>query len=381
MDLPRLRAAAEGCDAIFHAAALVTTRSASWPLFQAANVEGTRNAIAAAEASGAKLVQVSSVAVYGGASRYRDTPTDEGTPLAPLPERAFYARSKRESEALVMEAHAQGRIWGTAVRPDVIYGRYDRQFVPRIAPLMQRGVFPLIGGGRAVMAIVHAANVADGAVRTVDAPLAGGRAYNLANDFDVTVADFVRLGAIGLGTARGAHARSRCPWRASASRRCAWGCVVARGESASQRCVEHAPFPDARQSVHVGARAAGARLGATGAAGGGDRRMRSAGGASSGGRKREGRDLIGRALRASKKRKRYGFLAGAGAAAGAAIFLVVSAIFMPVSILAMPVSAAGAIAGAAFGIESTAGASFPLHAATASTAAMTAMRFMRLLLE
>jgi len=199
MDLPRLRAAAEGCEAIFHAAALVTTRHAGWPLFQAANVEGTRNAIAAAESSGAKLVQVSSVAVYGGAARYRDTPTDEGTPLAPLPEHAFYARSKRESEALVMEAHAEGRIWGTAVRPDVIYGRYDRQFVPRIAPLMQRGIFPLIAGGRAVMAIVHAANVADGAVRAVDAPLAGGSAYNLANDFDVSVADFVRLGAIGLG--------------------------------------------------------------------------------------------------------------------------------------------------------------------------------------
>lgn len=199
MDLPRLKAAAEGCDAIFHAAALVTSRKPAWPLFQAANVEGTRNVIAAAESSGAKLLQVSSVAVYGGASRYRDTPTDENTPLPPLPESAFYARSKRESEALVMQAHAEGRIWAAAVRPDVIYGRYDRQFVPRLAKLMQRGFFPLIGGGRAVMAIVHAANVADGAVRAVDVEAAGGRAYNLANDYDVRVADFIRLGAVGLG--------------------------------------------------------------------------------------------------------------------------------------------------------------------------------------
>jgi nucleoside-diphosphate-sugar epimerase len=198
MDRARLAAAAEECDAIFHAAALITSEG-DWPLFDAANVEGTRNAIAAAESSRARLVHVSSVAVYGGAARYRSTPTDEDTPLAPLTEGAFYARSKREADLLVLNAHAAGRIWGCAVRPDVIYGRYDRQFVPRAARIMKRGYFPVFGGGRAVMAIVHAAAVADGAVRAVETEVAGGRAYNLANDYDVTVSDFVRLAAIGLG--------------------------------------------------------------------------------------------------------------------------------------------------------------------------------------
>ena len=198
MDRARIRAAAEGCEAIFHAAAVVTARG-GWELYQAANVEGTRNVIAAAESSGARLVQVSSVAVYGGAARYKDSPTDESTPLPPLHETAYYARSKRESEELVLGTHAEGRIWATAVRPDVIYGRYDRQFVPRMAPLMQRGVFPLFRGGTTTMAIVHAANVADGAVRAVDVAGAGGKAYNLANDYDVTVGEFVRLGALGLG--------------------------------------------------------------------------------------------------------------------------------------------------------------------------------------
>jgi nucleoside-diphosphate-sugar epimerase len=198
MDRTRLAAAADGCDAIFHAAALVSS-DGGWPLFDAANVEGTRNAIAAAESSKARLVHISSVAVYGGAARYRDTPTDEDTPLAPLAEGAHYARSKREADSLVLNAHAAGHIWGCAVRPDVIYGRYDRQFVPRAARIMQRGYFPVFGGGGAVMAIVHAASVADGAVRAPGPEGAGGRAYNLANDFDVTAAEFVRLAAIGLG--------------------------------------------------------------------------------------------------------------------------------------------------------------------------------------
>lgn len=192
--------AASGSEAIFHAAAIVTTRQGwGWERYRESNVGGTRNAIAAAAGSGARLLQVSSVAVYGGASRYRETPTDESTPLAPLPDDAYYARSKRESEQLVLDAHAAGRIWATAVRPDVIYGRRDRQFVPRLARLLEHGFLPVVAGGSTTLAVVHAANVADGAVRAVVTDAAGGQAYNLANDFDVTVADFASLAGLGLG--------------------------------------------------------------------------------------------------------------------------------------------------------------------------------------
>jgi nucleoside-diphosphate-sugar epimerase len=195
-----LARAARGCDVVFHTAAAVTP-AGGWEAFSRPNVEGTRNVIAAAAAARARLVHVSSVAVYGGSARYRagGAKTDEDTPLAPLPERAFYARSKRDSEALVMEAHADGRLWATAVRPAVIYGTHDRQFVPRIARLLQRGIVPLVGGGRTTLAVVHAANVADGIVRAAVIDAAGGRAYNLANDYDVTVEQFFRLGSAGLG--------------------------------------------------------------------------------------------------------------------------------------------------------------------------------------
>ena len=191
--------AARGCDFVFHTAATVTARG-GWEAFQRPNIEGTRNAIAAAESAKARLVHVSSVAVYGSGGRYGGggALTDEETPLAPLPDAAFYARSKRESEALVLTAHREGRIWATAVRPVVVYGPHDRQFVPRIARLLRRGVAPLIGGGRTTLAVVNAENVADGLVRAATTDLAGGRAYNLANDFDVTVAEFFRLASVGM---------------------------------------------------------------------------------------------------------------------------------------------------------------------------------------
>jgi 2-alkyl-3-oxoalkanoate reductase len=191
--------AARGCDVVFHTAAAVTPHG-GWEAYERPNVDGTRNAIAAAASAKARLVHVSSVAVYGRASRFRGDGqrTDEDTPLPPIPEHAFYARSKRASEALVLQAHRDGRVWATAVRPDVIYGRLDRQFVPRMARMLKRGVAPLVGGGRSTLAIVHADNVADGMVRAAVTDGAGGRAYNLANDYDVTVEEFVRLAAVGL---------------------------------------------------------------------------------------------------------------------------------------------------------------------------------------
>ena len=191
-------AAAEGCDVIVHAAAAVVAPG-GWEAYRSANIDGTRHAIAAAGQSGARLVHVSSVAVYGPDARYSaGGKCTEDAPLAPLPPHAHYARSKRESEAMVLEAHAAGRIHATAVRPSVIYGVRDRQFVPRIARALRPGVVPLVAGGRTTLAIVHAANVADGIARAATSDAAGGRAYNLANDFDVTVAEFVRLAARGM---------------------------------------------------------------------------------------------------------------------------------------------------------------------------------------
>jgi nucleoside-diphosphate-sugar epimerase len=191
--------AARGCDVIVHTAAAVTPRG-GWEAFRRPNIDGTRNAIVAAADAKARLVHVSSVAVYGNSARFNPTGerTSEDTVLAPIPDDAFYARSKRESEDLVLQAHRDGRVWATAVRPDVVYGRHDRQFVPRMAKLLQRGFAPLVGDGSSTLAIVHAENVADGIVRAAVTDAAGGRAYNLANDYDVTVAEFFRLAGVGM---------------------------------------------------------------------------------------------------------------------------------------------------------------------------------------
>jgi nucleoside-diphosphate-sugar epimerase len=190
--------AARGCDVLFHAAAVITPLG-GWEAFRRPNVEGTRNAIAAAASASARLVHVSSVAVYG-AHRFAGDGrrTDETAAPGRIPEESYYARSKRESEDLVFDSQRAGKVWATALRPSVLYGSFDRQFVPRLARLLRHGFAPVIAGGRNTLSIVHAANVADGLVRAAAFEGANGKAYNVANDYDVTVREFFERAAEGL---------------------------------------------------------------------------------------------------------------------------------------------------------------------------------------
>jgi len=190
--------AARGCDVMFHAAAVITPLG-GWEAFRRPNVEGTRNAISAAASANARLVHVSSVAVYG-ANRFAadGRRTDESSPPGRIADEAWYARSKRESEDLVFEAQRAGRLWATAVRPSVLYGSFDRQFIPRLARLLRRGFAPVIAGGHNTLAIVHVANVVDGLLRAASFDGANGKAYNLANDYDVRAHEFFERAAEGL---------------------------------------------------------------------------------------------------------------------------------------------------------------------------------------
>src|SRR2546425_2656679 len=95
------QAAARGVRAIVHAAAIVQRR-ASWDQYVAVNVDGTRLAVDAARTTGARLIHISSVAVYAGSAAYPATPErrGEGLPLQPNAAPALYARSKPKAEGV-----------------------------------------------------------------------------------------------------------------------------------------------------------------------------------------------------------------------------------------------------------------------------------------
>ena len=150
-----IAAAACDVDAIVHAAAIVF-RHASLRVFESVNVDGTRNVVRAAAKARARMVHVSSVAVYGRRNAF-DTQrggVDETFPFGPLRASDYYARTKRAAEQAAFSDAATLGVHVTALRPCVVYGERDRLFSRKLAAFLRRGVIPLIGSGANYPAVV-----------------------------------------------------------------------------------------------------------------------------------------------------------------------------------------------------------------------------------
>jgi len=202
-DAETWRRAAAGVRGIVHAAALVAHR-APFEAFERVNVGGTRLATEAARRAGARLIHVSTVAVYGRSVAYTAGRhgVAEDLPFQPLPTRDFYARTKRMAEAVVQEEAARGGLSVTALRPNVIYGERDRLFTPRVIATLRRGLVPQIGPGTNHLSCVYAGNVASAVVAALDAPPREGfRAYNVTQDAPplLTQREFLAAFAEALG--------------------------------------------------------------------------------------------------------------------------------------------------------------------------------------
>ncbi|HEV8381046.1 MAG TPA: NAD-dependent epimerase/dehydratase family protein [Gemmatimonadales bacterium] len=195
--------ATQGVRAIVHAAALVASHD-SFAEFTRVNVGGTRLAIEAARRSGARLIHVSTVAVYGRAAVYQAGAqgVSEDYPFQPLPPSDFYARSKRAAEQLVQQEAARGGLSAIAIRPNVIYGERDLLFTRRLIANLGRGFLPQIGPGTNHLSCVYAGNVASAIVAALDAPAKPGfRAYNVTRDAPplLTQREFFMTFAAALG--------------------------------------------------------------------------------------------------------------------------------------------------------------------------------------
>jgi len=195
--------AARGVSAIVHAAALVVTRE-SFEEFTRVNVGGTQLAVAAARRAGARLIHVSSVAVYGRTEVYtagKDAVTED-YPFQPLSTSDFYARTKRAAEQLVQQEASKGGLAAIAIRPNVIYGERDRLFTQRLVATVKRGVLPQIGPGTNHLSCVYAGNVASAILAALDrSPQPGFRAYNVTCDAPprLTQREFFETFARGVG--------------------------------------------------------------------------------------------------------------------------------------------------------------------------------------
>lgn len=118
-DAASVRAAAQGCEVIYHASGLPEQWLADEDEFHRVNVEGTRNLVAAAKEAGvSRFVYASTIDVFRFAPPGQ--PFDESE-LDPSPKATAYERSKQAADRLVTSAVAEG-LPAVFLHPSGIYG-------------------------------------------------------------------------------------------------------------------------------------------------------------------------------------------------------------------------------------------------------------------
>lgn len=143
LDAGSLRAAAAGCEAVVHAAAMVDFAPRHAARQREINVEGTRHVLEAARAAGVKrLVHTSSVATIGRAPA--GSVADEETRYD-WPVGLGYNESKRDAERIVRRA---GGIETVCVNPALVFGpgEVGRRTLP-LFRMVKWGLMPLVPPG------------------------------------------------------------------------------------------------------------------------------------------------------------------------------------------------------------------------------------------
>lgn len=175
-----------GCQLLIHTAASVSLRMERPEEIWRTNVLGTANALTAAEHAGVeRFVHFSSVTVFGF-----DFPdgADERHPVhftfVPYPD------SKISSEQVVLQAHIEGRVRCTIVRPGDVYGPRSRVWARIPAELIKQRRFILPGGGRGIHSPVYIDNLVDGVVLAAASDDAVGQIFTLSDGVGVPYREF-----------------------------------------------------------------------------------------------------------------------------------------------------------------------------------------------
>jgi nucleoside-diphosphate-sugar epimerase len=218
-DVGAMAAGAAGCEVAFHCAAHL----GDWGRredFERGNVQGTRNALAAARQAGVRrFVHVGTEAALLAGQPLVEV--DERAPLR-FDSPALYSSTKARAEEAVIEANQNG-LETVVVRPRFVWGRGDTTLLPVMTEMVRSGRFAWIGGGRHRTSTAHVDNVVHGLLLAAERGARGG-VYFVTDGEPVVFRDFVtRLLAtqgveppdrsLPVGVARAAAAVGETAWR------------------------------------------------------------------------------------------------------------------------------------------------------------------------
>ncbi|MBY0356407.1 MAG: NAD(P)-dependent oxidoreductase [Candidatus Obscuribacterales bacterium] len=174
--------AISGCDIFIHAAGIVDPLATRDEIFSV-NVQGTRNALAAAESCALKqFIQISSLSVITGQNDQYNV--NEEAPLVYCGE--AYADSKVEAEKSVMTYFKKGPMLATILRPGFIYGPMERAWMPRLINNLKQRKAMLIDGGKKQCNLIYIENLVTAIELSLLNDKAANQAFNLTDGETIT---------------------------------------------------------------------------------------------------------------------------------------------------------------------------------------------------
>jgi nucleoside-diphosphate-sugar epimerase len=185
VDLPSLRDAMEGCDLVFHCAAMVRETGDRNEFFRT-NVQGTENILKISSDAGIKkFIHFSSVAVYGMNPPDR---TDETTPYQPCGN--LYCDTKIAGEKAAWVVHREARLPVVVIQPANVYGPYSNPWTVRPIKLILSGQMMLINGGTGLCNYVYIDNLIDATIAATKCDPSVGQVYLISDGVAVTWKEF-----------------------------------------------------------------------------------------------------------------------------------------------------------------------------------------------
>jgi nucleoside-diphosphate-sugar epimerase len=156
--------------------------------FYAVNLEGTKNLLNAAIASGVKRAVIVSSNSPFGCNPSRGHLFDENSPYHPY---MNYGRSKMLMEQAVFEVQHAGKIETVIVRPPWFYGPFQPPRQGLFFRMIRDGKAPIVGDGGNLRSMAYIDNLCQGLVLAGAVPEAAGRIYWIADKGPYTMNEIV----------------------------------------------------------------------------------------------------------------------------------------------------------------------------------------------
>jgi nucleoside-diphosphate-sugar epimerase len=184
-DPSQVNAAAEGCEKIFHIAAVFRTAGHPDSYYHDVNVGGTMNVLEAARRAGCeRVIHCSTGGVHG---HIEEPPANESYRFKPDD---VYQRSKVAGEAAVQSAIRQGQR-AVIFRPGAIYGEGDLRLLKLFRSIAHKR-FLMIGSGTPRLHLVHVDDLVAGILLCGTSDAALGEVFLLAGPEAPTLNEIVR---------------------------------------------------------------------------------------------------------------------------------------------------------------------------------------------